>query len=80
MADGSGITVQWSIGVEPQRLINASIIGGLLAILGVGLFILIYVGLGAANVASAPRLFGALCTPPLIIGLIVGAYAYTKRT
>ncbi|MBK8137602.1 MAG: hypothetical protein IPK52_17610 [Chloroflexi bacterium] len=66
--------------MEPQRLINASIIGGLLAILGVGLFILIYVGLGAANVASAPRLFGALCTPPLIIGLIVGAYAYTKRT
>jgi len=66
--------------VEPQRLINASIVGGLLAILGVGLFVLIYVGLGAANVASAPRLFGALCTPPVIIGVIVFAYGYMKRT
>ena len=65
--------------MEPQRLINASIIGGLLAVLGIGLFMLLYVGLGAANVASAPRLFGALCTPPVIIGLIVGGYAITRR-
>lgn len=65
--------------MESKSLINASIVGGLLAVLGVGLFILIYVGLGAADVQGAPRLFGALCTPPVVIGLIVGVYSMTRR-
>jgi hypothetical protein len=66
--------------VESKRLVNASIVGGLLAILGVGLFLLLYVGLGAADIQGAPRLFGALCTPPVVIGLIVGTYWLTRRS
>lgn len=66
--------------MEPQKpLINASIVGGLLAILGVGLFLGIYALLGAADVASAPRLFGALCTPPVIIGLLAVLYAQRRK-
>ena len=65
--------------MEPKRLVNASIVGGLLAILGVGLFLLLYVGLGAANVQGAPRLFGALCTPPVVIGVVIGLYALIRR-
>lgn len=65
--------------MEPKRLVNALIVGGLLAVLGVGLFLLLYVGLGTLNVQGAPRLFGALCTPPVVIGLIVGLYALIRR-
>jgi hypothetical protein len=65
--------------VDSKPLINASLVGGLLAILGVGLFLLIYVGLGAADVQGAPRLFGALCTPPVVIGLVVGVYSMIRR-
>ena len=65
--------------MESKRLVNASIVGGLLAVLGIGLFLLLYVGLGAADIQGAPRLFGALCTPPAVIGLIVGIYSMTRR-
>ena len=65
--------------MESKRLVNASIVGGLLATLGVGLFLLLYVGLGAANVQGAPRLFGALCTPPVVIGGVIGLYAVLRR-
>lgn len=65
--------------MESRPLINASLVGGLLAILGVGLFMLLYIGLGAADVQGAPRLFGALCTPPVVIGLIVGVYSMMRR-
>jgi hypothetical protein len=30
-------------------------------------------------VQGAPRLFGALCTPPVVIGLVVGLYAMIRR-
>ena len=65
--------------MDSKPLINASLVGGLLAILGIGLFLLLYIGLGAANVQGAPRLFGALCTPPAVIGLVVGIYSMTRR-
>lgn len=65
--------------MDSKPLINASIVGGLLAVLGIGLFLLLYVGLGAADIQGAPRLFGALCTPPVVIGLIVGIYSMTRH-
>lgn len=65
--------------MEPQRLVNASIVGGLLAVLAIGLFVLLYVALGSANVQGAPRLFGALCTPPVVIAGLVGVYAMWLR-
>ena len=64
--------------MESKRLVNASIVGGLLAVLGIGLFLLLYVGLGAADIQGAPRLFGALCAQPVVIGLIVGVYSMTR--
>ncbi len=65
--------------VERQRLINSSIVGVLLAVLGIGLFLLLYVGLESADMANPGRLLISLCTPPLVIAAIVGAYAVTRR-
>lgn len=66
--------------MDNRRLLNASMVGILLAVLGVGLFLLMYVALGAAGAESAVRLFGALCTPPVIIGVAVLLYsAITRR-
>lgn len=65
--------------MESKSLINASIVGGLLAILGIGLFLLLYAGLGAADINGAPRLFGALCAPPAVIGVLIGVYSMIRR-
>lgn len=49
-------------------------VGALLAVMGVVMFALIWVAMGSAGVANAPRLFTAMCVPPAIIGVLVGLY------
>ena len=60
-------------------LTRAGIAGALLAVLGIVLFIILWVMLGSAQVASLPRLFTSLCVPPAVIAAIIGAYILIKR-
>jgi len=62
-----------------RDLSRASIAGIDLALLGIILFIGLWVVLGQAGFQPAPRLFTSLCVPPAIIAAIVGAYVLLRR-
>ncbi len=73
---------QWFANTEKDimntgQLTKALIGGGVLALAGVGLFLLIYIGLGDAP--DSTRLFTALLVPPLVIALIVGGYYLVQK-
>jgi lipopolysaccharide export LptBFGC system permease protein LptF len=55
------------------------IVGAVLAVAGIGLFVLVWLVLGEAGAAPAPRLFSALCLPPAVIALLLGAYVLVLR-
>jgi len=55
-----------------RQLSRAAIAGAVLAVLGVGLFILLYVLLSDAP--DLPRLLVSLCVPPAVMAVIVGGY------
>lgn len=63
--------------MQPEALGRALIIGAFLAVLGVGFFFVMYF-LILANAEAAPRLFGSLLLPPVLIGLLVGGYAMLR--
>ena len=67
-------------GSSPNRtLIQALVVGIILAAIGVALFLLIFAALN--QVDQATRLFTALCTPPVVIGIIAGLYTlYFRNT
>ncbi|MBW4436923.1 MAG: hypothetical protein KME04_07295 [Pleurocapsa minor GSE-CHR-MK-17-07R] len=65
--------------LQPPNYTRTAMIGAVLAVIGIILFVLLWIGLGNAGVANAPRLFASMCVPPLIIGLIVGSYALFAR-
>jgi nitrate reductase gamma subunit len=65
--------------LDSKRLTRATLIGVVLAVLGVVLFLVIYVAMTNAGVAPAPRLFTAMCVPPAVIGIIIGLYALLAR-
>lgn len=50
-----------------------------LAVLAVGLFLLLWFGLGTADLPQATRLFAALCLPPVLMGGVLLAYVLLKR-
>jgi hypothetical protein len=61
-----------------SRFVKPLVIGVGLAVLGIGLFLTLYFDL--QNVEPLTRLLIAMCVPPLIIAVLVGAYAlYTRR-
>ncbi|MAU09193.1 MAG: hypothetical protein CL607_05175 [Anaerolineaceae bacterium] len=65
-------------GSSPNRtLIQALVVGLVLAVIGIVLFLLIYAALD--QVDQATRLFTALCSPPVVIGIIAGLYALYVR-
>lgn len=64
---------------DKNVLTRAGIAGLVLAGLGVGLFILVWIVLGEAGVADFPRLFASLCVPPAVIAAIVGGYMLVVR-
>ena len=66
--------------LNQSNLTRAGIIGAVLAVVGIGLFFALWIGMGQAGVEVVPRLFSSICVPPLIIGLLVGAYALVSRS
>ncbi|MCA0453557.1 MAG: hypothetical protein LCI00_06255 [Chloroflexi bacterium] len=65
--------------MNKNNLTRAGVAGALLAVFGIVLFIVLWVLLGSAQVASLPRLFTSLCVPPAVIAAIIGAYILIKR-
>lgn len=63
-------------GLPVSRVVAA---GAALAILGIALFIGMWVVLGNAGVDQAPRLFASMCVPPGVIALILGVYVLFSR-
>lgn len=62
-----------------KTLTRALIAGCILALLGIGLFLALFWGLGNAEVPNSQRLFVALCIPPTFIGVLLGVYALFFR-
>lgn len=67
-------------GSSPNRtLIQTLVVGLILAAIGIILFLLIFAALN--QVDQATRLFTALCTPPVVMGIIAGLYTlYVRNT
>lgn len=65
--------------MNQKQMTNAVVVGGVLAVLAIGMFIVLYVILGSAGLDAAPRLFVSMCAPPAVLALLVGGYALTKR-
>ncbi len=63
---------------DNRFLVQALVAGALLAVLGVGVFLLMYfVVLAGADVLA--RLLGSLLVPPLLIALVIGGYALVRQ-
>ncbi|MDX2160072.1 MAG: hypothetical protein SF162_01980 [bacterium] len=60
-----------------QRLTRGLLLGGILAVVGVLLFILLWNTLNSLE--NAPRLFIAMCIPPAVIALVMGVYLLVAR-
>ncbi|MDX2137848.1 MAG: hypothetical protein SF123_07105 [Chloroflexota bacterium] len=52
----------------------------LAAALGIGLFFLLWQGLGDVGVDQFPRLIIAMCVPPMLIAVVVGVYILIFRS
>lgn len=63
----------------PKLLMNASVYGVALAVFGIIAFIALWMVLGSAGVSQTPRLFIALCVPPVLFAAIIGVLALVKR-
>ncbi len=62
-----------------RSLTRASLVGAVLAVIGILLFAVLWIALGHAGVETFPRLISSMCVPPLVIALIVGGYALISR-
>ena len=62
-----------------RNLTRAGIAGAVLAVLGIVLFIVLWVVLGSFQLNAMPRLFASLCIPPAIIAGIMGVYILVKK-
>ncbi len=61
-----------------QRMVFA---GGILAVVAILLFVLLWVILGSAGVQQFQRLILSLCVPPAVIALLLGGYfLFSRRT
>ncbi len=61
-----------------QQLLRATMVASGLALLGIVVFAILWIVMGNAGVANAPRLFIALLVPPAVIGVVVGGYFLIK--
>ncbi|MDZ4764739.1 MAG: hypothetical protein SGI73_09320 [Chloroflexota bacterium] len=61
------------------KLRTPLIIGGVLAVTGILLFVILWVVLGSAGLSNVQRLFISLCLPPAILAGGVGAFVLFMR-
>lgn len=64
--------------IDKQNLPRIAIVGAVLAVLGIVLFIVIWVIMGNAGVQQLPRLVVSVCLPPAIIAAILGVYILVR--
>lgn len=62
-------------GMDNRRLMRGLVAGAVLALLAVGLFMLLWVGLDSTGLEQFPRLILSLCVPPAVVVVLVGGYA-----
>lgn len=62
-----------------KQLPRAGMIGGVLAVLAIGLFIALYIVLGNAGAEPAVRLLVSLCVPPAVLAIGFGLYILIAR-
>lgn len=65
--------------LDRKLLSRAGLMGILLAVFGIGLFILLWVVLGNAGMDNFARLMIAICIPPALIALGVGLFFLATR-
>ena len=64
--------------IDKQSLPRIAVVGAVLALLGVALFLIIWVTMGSAGVEQLPRLVVSVCLPPAIIAAILGVYVLVR--
>ncbi|MBL8163791.1 MAG: hypothetical protein JNJ61_17525 [Anaerolineae bacterium] len=65
--------------LNKQSLSRASIVGIGLAVLGIALFLVLWIVFGQSGMETLPRLIVSLCVPPAIIAALIGAYVLFVR-
>lgn len=64
--------------IDKQNLPRIAVIGAAFAVLGIVLFIVLWVMMGNAGVEQLPRLVVSVCLPPAIIAAILGVYILAR--
>ena len=62
---------------QPPNITRALVTGGVMAGVGVGGFLVLYLSL--SGMEQLPRLLIALCVPPVILSFIIGGYILRRR-
>ena len=65
--------------VNRKALSRASIVGAVLGVVGIILFVVLWVVFGQLGMTQIPRILLSLCVPPAILALLIGAYALYSR-
>jgi len=60
--------------IDRRRVTRAGIAGAVLGIVGIGLFIAMWLLLGSMNVSTVIRLVVSVCVPPALISTFMGVY------
>lgn len=66
--------------LDSNQIKRTTIAGALLALVGVGMFIGLWVVLGNTDVSQFARLILSLCVPPILMALGVGIYFLVVRS
>lgn len=65
--------------MDPKILSRAGIAGFVMAVAGVGMFFLLWIGLGSAGVDTFMRLILSICVPPALMAFVIGVYMLVTR-
>jgi lipopolysaccharide export LptBFGC system permease protein LptF len=66
-------------GMDKKAFSRIGIAGAGLAILGIIIFLILWIVLGNLGVDNFPRLITSLCIPPAVIAVLIGIYMLVAR-